>query len=270
MPYVTTADGIRAYFDFAGVPDRASPSLVMVHGASQDSLSWKHNLEFFSAHYNVYALDLPGHGKSSLPPRGAYTDSMENARYVVQVIEALALGPSVLMGHSMGGGIVAAAATLAPQLVRGLVFVDGASVNVVKSSGYNPAILDMARINPGDWFEVTFRTLMGSRAAPERAEDIVMDARRCSPYVAFADICAFGGFRMETLLEHIHCPCIIVEGDEDWSVPPESARQVFAVLQDRNIPAKYLEWPGVGHFPHSEQPEVFNADTLRAMKSLNL
>ena len=170
----------------------------------------------------------------------------------------------------MGGGIVAAAATLAPERVRGLVLVDGASVNVVKSSGYNPKILDMARINTGDWFEVTFRTLMGSATDADRAEDIVMDARRCNPNVAFADISAFGGFRMETLLADIHCPCVIVEGSEDWSVPPESARQVHAVLQQRSVPTVYVEWPGVGHFPHSEQPELFNADTLAAMKSLHL
>ncbi|QIL74068.1 alpha/beta hydrolase (plasmid) [Diaphorobacter sp. HDW4B] len=270
MPYVTTADGIRAYFDVACNPASGATPLVMVHGASQDSLSWKHNLEAFGADYTVYALDLPAHGKSSTPIGGPHNESMRNARYLVQVLEALELPPAVLMGHSMGGGIVAAAATLAPERVRGLVLVDGASVKVVKSSGYNPAILDMARINPGDWFEVTFRTLMGSATEADRVEDVVMDARRCNPYVAFADICAFGGFRMETLLEHIHCPCVIVEGAEDWSVPPESAKQVHAVLQQRSVPSVYLEWPGVGHFPHSEQPQRFNADTLAAMKSLNL
>ncbi len=270
MPYVTTADGLRAYYDHAGDPTDGRTPLVMVHGASQDSLSWQHNLDFFGQHYAVYALDLPGHGKSGMPAGGPHTDSPSNARHVLQVIDALGLDRPVLMGHSMGGGVVAAAAALAPQRVRGLVFVDGASVNVVKSSGYNPAILDMARINPGDWFEVSFRTLMGSGTDAARAEEIVMDARRCIPEVAFADIRAFGGFRMETLLDQLQCPCVIVEGAEDWSVPPESARNVHAALQARGIPTVYLEWPGVGHFPHSEQPATFNVETLAALQRLDL
>ena len=63
MPYVTTADGIRAYYDLAG----SGPALVMVHGASQDSLSWQYVLDHFAPFYTVYALDLPGHGKSGMP-----------------------------------------------------------------------------------------------------------------------------------------------------------------------------------------------------------
>ncbi|MFW7341003.1 alpha/beta hydrolase [Pollutimonas sp. H1-120] len=266
MPYITTSDNIRAYYDFEG----SGPALIMLHGASQDSLSWQYNVEFFARHYSVYALDLPGHGKSGMPADGPNRRSDDNARYLISVMDALSLESAVLMGHSMGGGIVARAATMEKSRVQGLVLVDGASVNVVKSSGYNPKILEMARINPGDWFEVTFRTLMGSATLAERAEEIVTDARRCIPAVAFADISAFGSFRMEHILDDIQCPTVIVGGSEDWSVPPESARAVEKTLRQRNVPVEYLEWEGVGHFPQAECPSTFNVETLAAMKRLGL
>lgn len=266
MPYITTRDGVRAYYDHAG----SGAPLVMVHGASQDSLSWQYVLDDFAQMYSVYALDLPGHGKSGMPAAGPHNQTPDNAHYVLQVIEALGLQEPVLMGHSMGGGVVAQAAVFSPERIKGLVLVDGASVNVVQSSGYNPKILDMARINPGQWFEVTFRTLMGSQTHAARADEIVADARRCNPAVAFADICAFGGFRMEQILSGIHCPVVIVEGQEDWSVPPESARKVESILRSRNVPVEYLEWPGVGHFPQGEIPEVFVRDTAAAMRRLGL
>ncbi len=266
MPYVTTADGIRAYYDLAG----SGPALVMVHGASQDSLSWQYVIDLFAPHYTVHALDLPGHGKSGMPAGGPHSATLQNARYLLQFLEAAGIQDPVLMGHSMGGGVVAQAAVLAPECVRGLVLVDGASVNVVKSSGYNPRILEMASINPGDWFEVTFRTLMGSRSDPQRALEVVTDARRCIPAVAFADICAFGGFRMEQILGEIRCPVIIVEGEEDWSVPPESARQVERALREGKVPVEYIEWPGIGHFPQSECPDLFTRDTLAALRRLSL
>ncbi|WP_394063043.1 alpha/beta fold hydrolase [Alcaligenes sp. WGS1538] len=266
MPYVTTADGIRAYYDLAG----SGPALVMVHGASQDSLSWQYVIDLFAPHYTVHALDLPGHGKSGMPAGGPHSATLQNARYLLQFLEAAGIQDPVLMGHSMGGGVVAQAAVLAPERVRGLVLVDGASVNVVTSSGYNPRILEMARINPGDWFEVTFRTLMGSRSDPQRALEVVTDARRCIPAVAFADIRAFGGFRMEQILGEIRCPVIIVEGEEDWSVPPESARQVERALREGKVPVEYIEWPGIGHFPQSECPDLFTRDTLAALRRLSL
>ena len=266
MPYAVTADGIRAYYDHIG----AGPALVMVHGASQDTLSWQYVLDRFARHYSVYALDLPGHGKSGLPTGGPYRATPDNTRYVLQFLDAVSIDRAVLMGHSMGGGVVAQAAADAPQRVHGLVLVDGASINVVQSSGYNPKILEMARINPGDWFEVTFRTLMGSRTDSARTEEIVADARRCIPAVAFSDICAFGSYRMERILGHLHCPVVIVEGSEDWSVPPESARQVEQALRQRNVPVAYIEWPYVGHFPQSECPDLFSHDTLAAMRRLSL
>lgn len=97
MPYVVTADGVRAYYDFAG----QGPALVMVHGASQDSLSWKYVVDRFARHYSVYVLDLPGHGKSALPAGGPHTATPDNARYVLQCLDALGLADAVLMGHSM-------------------------------------------------------------------------------------------------------------------------------------------------------------------------
>ncbi|AZY48483.1 alpha/beta fold hydrolase [Bordetella avium] len=266
MPYVVTAEGLRAYYEHAG----KGPALVMVHGASQDSLSWKYVIDLFAQHYSVYVLDLPGHGKSSLPAGGPYDATPDNARYVLQFLAVMQIRDAVLMGHSMGGGVVAQAAALSPDQVRGLVLVDGASVNVVKSSGYNPDILNMARINPGDWFEVSFRTLMGSAVSDERVEDIIADARRCNPAVAFADICAFGGFRMEHILQDIRCPVVIVEGLEDWSVPPESAREVARRLSEAQIVVEYIEWQNVGHFPQSECPEPFYQDTRAAMMRLSL
>ena len=216
MPYVTTADGIRAYYDLAG----SGPALVMVHGASQDSLSWQYVLDHFAPFYTVYALDLPGHGKSGMPLGGPHTATPQNAHYLLQFLDAAGIQDPVLMGHSMGGGVVAQAAAMAPERIRGL--------------------------------------------------EVVTDARRCIPAVAFADICAFGGFRMEQILDDIRCPVVIVEGGEDWSVPPESAREVERLLREGKVPVEYIEWPGIGHFPQSECPEQFTRDTLAAMRRLSL
>ncbi|MGE4590721.1 alpha/beta fold hydrolase [Alcaligenes sp.] len=103
-----------------------------------------------------------------------------------------------------------------------------------------------------------------------RAQEVVTDARCCIPAVAFADICAVGDSRLQQSLQDIHCPVVIVDGSEDWFVPPEFAREVERVLQKGKVPVEYIEWPSIGHFSQSECSEPFTRDTLAAMRRQSL
>src|SRR5690606_42051355 len=111
---------------------------------------------------------------------------------------------------------------------------------------------------------------MAARPGRARAEQGVTGAGGGIPADAFAYLGAFGGFRVEQLLDRIECPVLIVEGEEDWSVPTEAAREVERVLRERNVPVEYIEWAGIGHFPQSECPEPFTRDVLAALRRLSL
>ena len=226
MPYVSI-DGIQTYFERAGEPERRA--LIMVHGASQDTLSWRYVIPFFARHYDVVAIDLPGHGKSGLYGRRGVLDSTaHNARHVI----------------------------------------DGTAYNAAQTTGYHSSVVkDLARVNPNDWFSVNFGTLLGSRTDPARGAEIVAEARRCIPEVAFGDLENFAAYRLVDDLPNIACPAVVVECDEDWSVPPEPARQAVALMK---VPTDFLLFEGVGHFPQSEQPEEFCSRTLDAMQRLGL
>jgi pimeloyl-ACP methyl ester carboxylesterase len=71
-----------------------------------------------------HAVDLPGHGASTLPLGDMHGD----AAHVVDVIDALTAAPSgpqqlVLVGHSYGGAVVTQAASLRPDRVAQLVYL---------------------------------------------------------------------------------------------------------------------------------------------------
>ncbi len=266
MPYISV-DGIQTYFERAGDPGRTP--LVMVHGASQDTLSWRYAIPLFAQHYDVIAVDLPGHGKSGLwGPRGVLDSTAHNARHVIATAKALGVNRPIIMGHSMGGGVATSAAAQAPDFIGGLVLVDGTAYNAAQTTGYhNSVIKDLARINPNDWFAVNFGTLLGRRTDPARGEEIVAEARRCIPEVAFADLENFAAYRLIDDLPHIACSVVVVECDEDWSVPPEPAREAVRLMKP---PTEFLLFEGIGHFPQSEQPQEFYERTLAAMRKLGL
>jgi pimeloyl-ACP methyl ester carboxylesterase len=101
-------------------PDPAAPTLLLLHGWTASA-----DLQFFTAyetlaeHYSFIAVDHRGHGRGlRSPDRFELTDAADDAALLV---EALAVGPVITVGYSMGGPISLLLTQRHPELVRGLV-----------------------------------------------------------------------------------------------------------------------------------------------------
>lgn len=102
--------------------EASGPPLVLLHGGSARWQSALPLLPALSQHWQVYAPDLRGHGRSGRVP-GSYrlTDYVADmAAFLQQVVKH----PAVLFGHSLGGQIAILVAARYPQLVRGLMIGD--------------------------------------------------------------------------------------------------------------------------------------------------
>ncbi len=103
------------------LPGTRGPRVVLVHGFAQNRYSWHLSRRSFSAWlagegFDVYNLELPGHGNSRDPSGSACFGDYVND--VVRV--ATALGePAFWLGHSLGGAVVYAGATVTPM--RGVI-----------------------------------------------------------------------------------------------------------------------------------------------------
>ncbi|MEX1367987.1 MAG: alpha/beta fold hydrolase [Nannocystaceae bacterium] len=102
-------------------------TLLLIHGLGSYLPVWMHNIPALARDYRVIAIDLPGYGKSTKSNRLSY--SMEFFAGVVQgVIDKLALGRPVLVGHSMGGQIALTHALAYPGRARALVLTSPAGL----------------------------------------------------------------------------------------------------------------------------------------------
>lgn len=119
-PYITLSkDGTPISYEVSG---HGEPALVFVHGWCCDTRYWKKQVPLFSKSHRVITIDLAGHGHSG----------SSRTRYTVQafgedvkaVTEAVGEKQVILIGHSMGGSVIAAAAALMPNRVIGLIGVD--------------------------------------------------------------------------------------------------------------------------------------------------
>ncbi|THB73634.1 MAG: alpha/beta hydrolase [Desulfobacteraceae bacterium] len=119
-PYVVTSpDGTPVSYEIHGAGE---PTLVFVHGWSCDARYWRAQLPYFSKNHRVVVLDLAGHGHSGTA-RQQYT--MRSFGEDVQAVTLATGGRNViLIGHSMGGTVIAEAARLMPDRVIGLIGID--------------------------------------------------------------------------------------------------------------------------------------------------
>ena len=86
----------------AGVQNEATP-VVLIHGFGGDSDSWLFNIDELAKSRPVYALDLPGHGKSTKSL--ATGDLGELARSVADLLDDVGAANSHLVGHSLGAAV---------------------------------------------------------------------------------------------------------------------------------------------------------------------
>ncbi len=108
------------------------PCIVLVHGLTCDSSDWELLSSRLAAQFPLLVVDLRGHGQSS-GLSGPYSiPSLAND--LVELLTEKDIVNAILVGHSMGTRVIAAAARELPDRVSRLVFVDG-SQQAYKKAG---------------------------------------------------------------------------------------------------------------------------------------
>ena len=116
---VESKDGTPISYEVHGTGE---PTLVFVHGLSCDTRYWCKQIPAFSQKHKLVVIDLAGHGHSGIERD---TFSMQSfGEDVKSVVEAIGSEDIILIGHSMGGAVIAEAARLMPKRVKGLIGVE--------------------------------------------------------------------------------------------------------------------------------------------------
>ena len=97
--------------------------LVLIHGVGMQAEAWYPQIEFFSKHYRVISVDMPGHGQSTQltndAPLQAFVD------WTIEFICQLNVGAVNLAGHSMGSLITTGVSATRPDLVKRMAVLNG-------------------------------------------------------------------------------------------------------------------------------------------------
>lgn len=167
-----------------------APTVVMVHGFTGSKENWYPLAQRLGGHYRLVIPDLPGWGESQRIDGADYGFDAQARRLAKFLARVRRDGsPIVLLGHSMGGGIVAVAAADHPERVARVGLIDAAGVRFEDNAfgvdvlaGKNPfAVSDAASLQR--YLDTVFHDRAAQPAIPWPASRAVIDWRiRQAPF----------------------------------------------------------------------------------------
>jgi pimeloyl-ACP methyl ester carboxylesterase len=191
----------------------------------------------------VYAVDLPGHGRSEGPGREHIEDYVAD---IVRFMDAVGVSRGVLVGHSMGGAIAQMTALMAPERVAGLVLVGtGARLRVA------PALLDGILQDARGALALITEWAWGPEADPAMVARGRQMMARVNPRVVWGDFAACDRFDIRERVGEITAPTLVITGSEDRMTPPKFGQW----LAERIPGARFVLVEGAGHMVMLEKPD---------------
>ena len=257
---VLSSDGTPISYEIYG---SGEPTLVFIHGWSCDARYWRAQVPYFSQHYRVVVLDLAGHGHSGMI-RSRYT-MPSFGEDVRAVTEATGSSRVILIGHSMGGSMIADATRFMPSRVIGLIGID-----TLENIEYPMTAEELKKMVAP--LEKDFRDgsrkfvaeMISPKTDPQLREWILADISAAPPAVALSAMhemmSQYVSGEAATIFDQIRIPVVTVNGDL-WPINYEANRR--HMLSYEAIVLK-----GADHFLMMDRPEEFNPALEKAIRMI--
>jgi pyruvate dehydrogenase E2 component (dihydrolipoamide acetyltransferase) len=237
-------------------------AVVLVHGFAGSLESWEANQSALAKEgYTVAALDLPGHGESSLDVGPGSLDEL--AAVVLAYVDAVGIQRAHLVGHSMGAAACLVVADREPARVRSLALVGPAGLGQKINADF---IRGLIVANDRDALAPLLRILFAdpSHVTDEMLGRLVAHKRRAGATEALAKIASsrYTGTPSGRQLRDVAgtVPTLMVWGAEDRMIPAPAPGEVAR----EGVHVCVL--PGAGHMVQLEAADEVNrliADFLR-------
>ena len=250
-------NGAKIYYEIAG---NGAP-FVMIHAGVADSRQWNNEFEYYTDHYRVLRYDMRGYGKSD-PVEGEFSH-MGDLKALLDEFDILE--PAILMGCSMGGGIVMNFALTHPTRAKSLIMVGSGPVGLELDTptpakfaeaekAYEAGDLDrVCELETQIWFDGEGRT-------PEQVNPSMRKLAYEMNRIALAHEAKHLGKRVPDTrflaarrLDKLNLPVLVIVGAHDTPY----IRAAADVMVEKIPYAKKVIFENAAHLPNMDQPEEF-------------
>lgn len=262
MPYATTADGVRLYFEEAG---KGTP-ILFVHEFSGDLRSWEAQIAHFSRRYRCIAFNARGYPPSDVPGRPSSYSPRHAVDDMAAVLRHLKIRKAHIMGCSMGAQSTLHFGLTYPRMAITLTTIGAGSGSTAatraqflrnveanarsfEQNGLGAALarvrkapnrIQLKRKNPRAWDNFCERFVEHSAQGLANTQRGIQARRPTIPSLGRA-------------LAKLKVPTHLVAGDED---PGALGPGLF--IKSVCHAARLTIAPATGHLVNAEEPELLN------------
>ncbi len=231
--------------------------IVLIHGAGENHLIWPAGLRRLPD-ATVYAIDLPGHGKSA----GTGCSTIKGyVDWIASLLDAVRVPRAILIGHSMGGAIAQLFGLMCPDRAAGLVLIGtGAKLRVA------PKLLELTRNDLSTAVEM----ITGLEWGPHAPQQLIRLGRQQlltnQSTVIHNDYRACDAFDVIERLPEIKAPTLIIGGTADQMTPIK-----YATFMAERIPnARLVSVPDAGHMVQIEAEVIVAYEVERFVREIEV
>jgi sigma-B regulation protein RsbQ len=241
--------------------------IVFAHGYGCDQTMWRFITPEFVKDYRVVLFDLTGSGKSDLSAYdfAKYSSLDGYATDLLEIIDALALGPVIFVGHSVSATIGMLATLQAPEKFL-LQLMVGPSPCYINDGDYVGGFsrADIEELcatldnNYLGWASNMAPAIIGTPEQPELGVELTNSFCRTDPEIAkhFARTTFLSDHR--DALPKSTTPALILQCSDDFIAPVSVGEYMQRTMPDATL--KIIT--NVGHCPHLSTPD----SSTRAIK----
>ena len=254
---------IHYYRAGAGAGTRAGttagkPAMLLIHGLTDNGLTWEPIAEAFADEYDVVMPDARGHGKSERVAPGEKLDMIAD---LAGVITQLELDRPVVGGHSMGAGETALLCARFPELARAAFLEDPPwrypqlpDPGVAANMPNNPFASFIASLR-----DKTLDQLIaeGRKDHPNWPDEVLQrwceGKKQIDPNFITAEKDFIGDW--QKVAAAIHCPTLLITADPEAGaiITP----QVAQIAQEDNSNIQMAHIANAGHHIRFAQQEKY-------------
>ena len=211
--------------------DNKKPSIILLHGSGQSHIVWSLTAQYLTdQNYNVFALDLPGHGNSE----GESLKTIEDmADWLNKVVLSLKIKEFILVGHSQGCLVALEYVNNYSSNLKKIIFIAGSYEIPV-----NKNLIDLALSGDMESLNLMMKWAYGSsnqfiggnplqkilNSPSEVREVLAVDLIACNNYKNGSNA-----------LKKVQCPTFFVFGEIDKMVKVKKGIEFAGLISNSKV-----------------------------------
>jgi len=242
-------EGSTLFYDEQN-PNQKEETILFLHGAAGNHMSWWQQMPHFRERFRCLALDQRGFGRSTDPNNLGFTRFVDDVEFL---LDSLSIDTCTLIAQSMGGISALGFTVRNPERVNALVMAD--TWGFFDWEYLNTKYREFRSQQPDAKDPLVHRALAKNFQTNNSEKTFLyQQIQALNPERPDINIETSYGQPSKDDVEGLSTPALFIVGNEDTLTPPEIIKEVHQLISG----SQFALVPDCGHSVYFEAPEVFN------------